>query len=185
MVDNFNLRFSENAQSVRAARHRLCGKNIVTFDNLVPFVVETVLRSDTEHIVGCVAWLTHADILNALAKKKTCKIVVTNDTFSKRTLTLYKKCKGFKCLGRKKGRRRPYMHHKFLIGLDAKRRPLWMLNGSFNFSYHATQCLENVTLTDSKDAKVVKLFHREFTRIYKLARAVSFRKLKKKKRLTK
>ena len=166
---NFNVRFADKEQTQRA-KSQTVGKISVRFDNIIPFIVSTIQRTDTAHIRGCVAWFSHAHILNALAKKESCQMVVTNDTFSKKTLTLYKKCKGFKTIGRKKGRRRPYMHHKFIIGLDSKKRPLWMLNGSFNYSYHATNCIENVFCTEEK--KLIQMYLKEFTRVYKLARPI-------------
>ena len=84
---NFNVRFSTKEQKQRTKIQTIGKSMTVCFDNIIPFIVSTIQRTDTAHIRGCVAWFTHAHVLNALALKESCHMVVTNDTFSKKTLT--------------------------------------------------------------------------------------------------
>ncbi len=66
------------------------------------------------------------------------------------------------------------MHHKFLILLDKKKRQ-WVLNGSFNYSHHSSQNIENIMALSNKS--VVEAFQQEFDSVWNASRAVRLRKV--------
>lgn len=54
-------------------------KTTVYFDNLAEHLIEHIHYADA--VLGCVAWLTHFDILDALAEKQLVSIVVQKEDF--------------------------------------------------------------------------------------------------------
>jgi hypothetical protein len=163
---NLNTLFSKKEQTERGQTQGNVWN--IRFDGILPFIIETLQRPETATVVGCLAWLTHPELLKHLADKP-CKLVVTASTLSKRTKTAYKRCGIVKRLGRR-GKRTPFMHHKFLIGVDDDGNGVWLLNGSFNYSTNATHSLENIICTT--DITTIQAFTKEFERIYKIARRI-------------
>ncbi|HIA02230.1 MAG TPA: hypothetical protein EYN66_10020 [Myxococcales bacterium] len=144
-----------------------CSK-LVCFESIEKFVV-TQLK-DAISIKGCLAWLSNPAILTALGQLKGgVKIVVTNDKFSKRVKKSYKDLKHVKMLGKKRGRWRAFMHHKFLI-LYGKNGKKWILNGSFNYSCHSQQNVENVVCLTNKN--IIKAFESEFESVWAASKRI-------------
>ena len=84
-VDNLNRLFIEDADygwSVAQTNHSVSSDDDlvqVVFKNLEHVLIELI--SQHEAAVGCVAWLTHLDILDALARLKSVSIVVQKEDF--------------------------------------------------------------------------------------------------------
>ncbi len=105
-------------------------------------------------VVGAMAWLSDRELLAALAScAGGVDLVVTNDKSNNRLAALYRELPArpgvawpVRRLGPGSGRYRPFMHHKFLVGLDAAGRPLWCSTGSYNGTTHSRRSLENIVV---------------------------------------
>lgn len=139
---------------------------------IVSTILGAIKHESTDTIVGCVAWLSHPRILEALAKKP-CAIVVTRDksNLKKNVRNMYKKLRpcvvgdkvAVRFLGQSRGPYRTRMHHKFMVGLK-NGEPRWVITGSFNFSSHACKNLENTMLI--QDPEIAAAFKYEWERIW-------------------
>jgi phosphatidylserine/phosphatidylglycerophosphate/cardiolipin synthase-like enzyme len=108
-------------------------------------------------VVGCMAWLTHPQILNAL-EKVDATIVMTKHKSNR-----WKRHIKVKFIGRG----RQLMHHKFLVGCDDV-GPAWVSFGSFNATKSAMTNLENMVLV--KDRTLATTFFKEFTQVLTMAK---------------
>lgn len=140
-------------------------------------IISTILHAlrfnKTSSVVGCVAWLSHPRILQQLSQKP-CSIVVTRDKSNakKHVREMYRKLKpadtghrrAIKVLGARAGRVKTRMHHKFLVGLDSKGTPIWVLTGSFNMSSNAMKNLENIMYV--RDEEFAHVFFEEWQKIW-------------------
>ena len=151
----------------------------VCWCDFVPFIQAFLARCHT--VVGAIAWLTHADLLGALGAVPNARVVVTNDRFSQRSLAAYQALT-VRTLGKKRGRRRPLMHHKFLVGYDQAGQPVGTLLGSFNWSNHALVNLEHLVCLESPD--LAAAFRAEFDRIWIHAKAIRIPRKKNPKKIT-
>ena len=117
-------------------------------------MVTTLVRliSESECVVGCVAWLTHPQVLSALEK------VDSTIVMTKHRANYWKRHIKVKFIG--KGRL--LMHHKFLVGFDAS-GPAWVSLGSFNVTKSAVTNLENMLVC--RDRRLAKVFSKEFDRL--------------------
>ena len=77
-----------------------------------------------------------------------------------------------------RGRFKSLLHHKFLVGLDENREPIWVSNGSFNLTENAVTNIENVMIFD--DPEIATDFFDEFKRIYAISSPLKIRKTTKK-----
>ena len=141
-------------------------KTSVAFHEHVSFVQTFI--DDSHTVVGAIAWLTHSDILQWLADCDA-RIVVTNDRFSTKCLLAYQKLH-VRTIGKKRGRRRGLMHHKFLVGCEEGGKPVRLLLGSFNFTNHALVNLEN--LVRLEHPPLAEAFRKEFTRLWDISKAI-------------
>tara|TARA_B110000858_G_C17768351_1_gene458217 strand:+ start:462 stop:1031 length:570 start_codon:yes stop_codon:yes gene_type:complete len=138
-------------------------------------VVRRIEEEDTHFVVGCVAWLSNKRILKAMAKKKGICIICTKDRLTKRrknqnAYSSLKPCfQGgvIRVVGEGRGRYKSLMHHKFLVGLDAERQPLWVVNGSFNMTENALNNIENCM--ELQDPDIAESFFQEFKRIHRVS----------------
>ena len=137
----------------------------VRFGSLRPWLVDTI--GTAARVEGCVAWLTDPVILRAL-RKVHADLVVTSDKMH--TKKRFQGLASVRRVGRQRGRLRPLLHHKFLIGLSKSAAPLWVLTGSMNFSTHSAHNLENAVLI--RDPAVVETFRAEFRRVRKISRSI-------------
>ena len=71
-------------------------------------------------------------------------------------------------IGAGSGYNKSLMHHKFIIGLNEQKQPIWVSNGSFNFTKSAVNHIENIMMID--DEKVATLFKDEFMRLFPISR---------------
>lgn len=111
--------------------------------------------SQVDTVVGCVAWLTHAKILDALES------VDTTVVMTKHSSNRWKRHIRVKFVGSA----RLLMHHKFLVGCDSD-GPKWVSFGSFNITQSAMTNLENMVMV--MDRKLARVFHEEFKQILDL-----------------
>ena len=155
-------------QKERKKLHRTQTSVEVRFDKISPWIVKHIREAHS--IVGCIAWLSDPDILKALVKVKRVDIIVTSDRFSKRNKSLYQKLQSVRVLGRKTGRLRPLMHHKFLVGFSKTGESLWCFNGSYNFSNHSKHNLENCMRFTNR--KTIHAFIEEFKRLKTRSRGI-------------
>ena len=117
-------------------------------------MVNTLVRLVTasKRVVGCVAWLTHPEVLSALER------VDSTIVMTKHRSNRWKRHIKVKFIGK----RRLLMHHKFLVGFDES-GPAWVSLGSFNITKSAVSNLENMLVF--KDRRMANIFVREFDRL--------------------
>ena len=146
---------------------------IVLFDGtaIVDNVVSHICDPRTIYVVGCSAWFTNRRIITALQSKKGVAILCSSELKVREHGYLDKLFKSLStCYGQQPIRAvcstngTHIMHHKFLIGLDLDRLPIWLVNGSFNFTDHAVCNRENAMFL--YDAHIMTLFYREFEFLY-------------------
>lgn len=146
--------------------------------SIVNAICRQVKKESTKYIIGCAAWLTNTKILDTLASyvDGVC-IICTKDkiTRAKTNQMKYKKLKklptaksSIQVIGCGSGYNKSLLHHKFLVGLDESKKPLWVANGSFNFTKSAVNHLENCMIIENED--VAKLFKAEFMRLFPISR---------------
>ncbi len=145
-------------------------------------IVRNIKREDTAYIVGCVAWLSNKRILKAMAEHlKGVTIITTTDKLTKRRKNqqAYAKLRGcfaggvIRTVGEGKGRWKSLMHHKFLLGLNEAREPIWIMNGSFNVTESAVTNIENLMVFD--DPEIAQTFFEEFKRVHKISKPLKIR----------
>lgn len=133
-------------------------------------IIRMINKKETAYVVGCVAWLSNKDILKALSKKLGCSIVCTKDKLNRRRLGLKPAYVGgaIRFVGQGRGWHKSLMHHKFLVGLNGEKSPIWVLNGSFNMTESAMTNLENLTIMEDKD--IAECYFDEFRRVHALSK---------------
>ena len=137
------------------------------------------LFGDVPYVVGAMAWFHDRAVLKAMTRCAGVSFVVT----SERGMARYHGARfgnlprfhsndksAVRVVGKATGRRRALMHHKFAVGLDAEKRPQWVLTGSYNPTQHSRGSLENVLLV--RDPELATTYYREYERLYRGSRAV-------------
>jgi len=146
-------------------------------------IVRHVRRDDTSFIVGCVAWLSNKRILKAMSEQlRGVSIICTKDKLTTRRKNQQAYAKLSACfqggvirtMGEGRGRFKSLMHHKFLIGLNADRTPIWVMNGSFNVTESAVTNLENIMIFD--DPEIAQTFFEEFKRLHRISKTLTIKK---------
>ena len=146
--------------------------------SIVNAICRQIKKESTHYIIGCAAWLTNTKILDTMAANAegVC-LIVTRDkiTRAKTNQMKYKKLKKLndakspiQVIGVGSGYNKSLLHHKFLVGLDESKKPLWVANGSFNFTKSAVNHLENCMIIENEE--VAKLFKAEFMRLFPISR---------------
>jgi phosphatidylserine/phosphatidylglycerophosphate/cardiolipin synthase-like enzyme len=140
-------------------------------NTIVKLLATKIINS--HYVVGCIAWLTNKKILTALSTIRGVHIIVTRDLKTLRaakskymTLPKYNGT-SISVMGAGKGYKKSLMHHKFMVGLDARHEPLWVCTGSFNATESAKTNIENMILLANKD--IAHEYLKEFHRIKDLA----------------
>jgi hypothetical protein len=176
---NLNKRMEDETRKQQNVFTRGRKKIHILFDGagIKRGVIRMINKKETEYVVGCIAWLSNKDILKALANKKGCCIVCTKDRLTRgmRNQRAYAAIKPaypggtIRIVGEKKGKwHSSLMHHKFLIGLDASGKPLWVTNGSFNMTESAvSKNLENLMIMEDPD--VAECYFKEFKRVHQIS----------------
>jgi len=138
---------------LRRPTSKLSGVDVsVFFDPLQMVATLCKLVSESRKVVGCVAWLTHPEVLSALER------VDSTIVMTKHRSNRWKRHIKVKFLG--KGRL--LMHHKFLVGFD-EGGPAWVSLGSFNVTKSAVSNLENMLVF--RDRRLAGVFSKEFDRL--------------------
>ena len=175
-----------NAERKRQCVHQRGKRKIsVVFDGrgIQNAIVRNIKREDTFYVVGCIAWLSNKRILKTMAEKtKGVSIICTKDrlTTRKKNQAAYAKLSGcfqggvIRTMGEGRGRYKSLMHHKFLIGLDEAREPVWVINGSFNVTESAVTNVENIVIFD--DPEIARTFFDEFKRLHRMSKQLRIRK---------
>lgn len=145
-------------------------------------IVRNIRRDDTAYMVGCVAWLSNKRVLKCMAEHlKGVSIICTKDRLTTRrnNQVAYSKLSGcfqggvIRTMGEGRGRFKSLMHHKFLIGLNSKRIPIWIMNGSFNVTESAVTNIENVMIFD--DPEIAATFFEEFKRLHRISKPLKIK----------
>lgn len=181
---------ADNGERKRAKTHIRGKKKIsVIFDAraIQNAIVRNIKRKDTEYIVGCAAWLSNKRILKTMAENvKGVTLIVTRDKLCNRKTNqaAYAKLSGCYAGGVIRtvgsgGRFKSLLHHKFLVGLNENREPIWVSNGSFNLTENAVTNIENVMIFD--DPEIANDFFEEFKRIFAISMPLKIKNKKKKK----
>ena len=146
-------------------------------------LLRKIKHHDTVYIMGCCAWLTNKRIIQAMGSNlKGVSIICTKDkiTMAKSTQAKYRLLKPLQegtspinYIGAGRGFNRSLMHHKFLVGLDAAKQPLWCSTGSFNLTTSAVNHLENCMVIEN--VAVAAAFKEEFIRLYPLSRPLKIK----------
>jgi hypothetical protein len=143
----------------------------VYFNNICERLIEHI--EESEVVLGCVAWLTRSDVLDALSKRPCCIIVQEEDWNVGYRKPWYDRYQSLEAVGIEDLRKicpqlrnlknytnkairsvnlptvhnqQPRMHHKFLIMFKKTGVGVW--TGSFNITNNACQSLENATYID-------------------------------------
>ena len=151
--------------------------------SIVNAICRQIKKESTHYIIGCAAWLSNVRKLDTLAcnAEGVC-IIVTRDklTRSKTKQMKYKKLKmlpgatsPIQTIGCGSGFNKSLLHHKFLVGLDESKKPLWVANGSFNFTKSAVNHLENCMIIENED--VANLYRAEFMRLFPISRPLKLK----------
>ena len=171
---NLNDKMKDDSRKQQNVFVRGSKKIHILFDGarIKSCIIRMIRKKETAFVVGCIAWLSNKDILKAMASKKGCCIVCTKDRMTKgiRNQRAYSEIKPaypggvIRVVGEGRGWHKSLMHHKFLCGLDNDGTPLWVTNGSFNMTEHATTNLENLMVME--DPEVAKCYFEEFKRVH-------------------
>ena len=174
---NLNQRMSDETRKTQNVFTRGRKKIHILFDGvgIQRAIIRMINKQETAFVVGCIAWLSNKQILRAMAKKKGGCIICTKDKLTKgvRNQNAYKAIKPaypggvIRVVGEGRGWHKSLMHHKFLVGLNAEGKPIWVTNGSFNFTTSATSNLENLMVMEDED--VAECYFQEFKRVHALS----------------
>lgn len=133
------------------------------------------------YVVGCVAWCSNPDLLDAMRRCKGVSLVINYDRALIRkhrqqymSLTPMQGSKA--AVHYVRGGGRALMHHKFMVYLDEERRPISVTTGSWNWTNQSMKNLEHVVSID--DAEMAARFMQEHLDVLSVAK--SLRRLVKK-----
>lgn len=148
-------------------QHELHSVRRVTtiFDGCEQAIVDAVDSADS--VVACVAWLTNEKLVRAMRRTPS-KVIVTSDAVHRRMADKLRRLQEVRVVGTARGRFRPLMHCKFLVGLDAAHSPQFVIVGSFNFTQHSTRNLEAMVRIDNPGVSLA--FYNEWKRIREISR---------------
>ena len=132
------------------------GTTKIIFNNtrILSTLVSKIRSSDS--IRGCIAWLTHPRLLDALESTDS-ELILTRHKCNR-----WKRNIKVKFLGSGRGKKSIIMHNKFIIGFK-NGSPKWCATGSYNYSKSACRHFENVVVFDDPD--IATAFYGEFQRL--------------------
>ena len=158
----------------------ICGDIKLLFDtnNILTSLVRRINKDDTHFVMGCAAWFTNDRIITALSKLKGVSVICTRDKVARskyskikyRRLPKHDGIPTILTLGCGRGRNASLMHHKFLVGMDARQNPIWVSTGSFNLTKSATSNIENMMIIENPE--LATSFLKEFQRLFQIAKAL-------------
>lgn len=181
---DLNRQIDDNDRKRQCVHQRGKRKVSILFDGrgIQNAIVRNIRREDTAYMVGCVAWLSNKRVLKAMSEHlRGVSIICTKDrlTTRRKNQIAYSKLSGcfqggvIRTMGEGRGRFKSLMHHKFLIGLDKDRTPIWVMNGSFNVTESAITNLENIMIFD--DPEIANTFFEEFKRLHRISKTLKIR----------
>ena len=138
-----------------------------------------LLLGSTPYVVGAMAWFHDRTILKALRQCQGVSFLITSERGAARyhqarfgALPCFhpNEKSAVRIVGRATGRRRALMHHKFAVGLDEHKKPIWALTGSYNPTQHSKLSLENVVVL--RDPAIASVYFREYERLHGISRPV-------------
>jgi len=152
---------------VKCSTHACNGKITTHFEDCENAVLQAI--QDASSVVACVAWITNEKLLRAMYKTPS-KVIVTSDPVHRRNAAKLRKLREARIVGTARGRFRPLMHCKFIVGLDTENQPQFVLIGSFNYTVHSTRNLEAMVRID--DSTIARSFYIEWQRIRQISRPI-------------
>lgn len=184
--------YSDNLNDIRKDGDHDSSLN-VHFDLLEEKLVQHISRS--KYVIGCVAWLTNSNIIDALKKISGVKIIINKEEYlsskmDKSKMPFYKELRkkydsipvlpsGAKLCGEYflpfflEGAILtfgivnvcPKMHHKFLVFFDENYNATGVWSGSYNLSENSNNSIENALYIT--DSHIITEYIKEFICIYK------------------
>lgn len=125
----------------------------VVFDKIYDVVTAAIDDPAVHYVIGCMAWFSNKRVIKSLSRKEGCCIITMLDGVCKNPAytALYSKLPVISPYGSlrvvsSQVANGYLMHHKFIIGLDAQKRPRWVINGSCNFSETSAKNRENIVV---------------------------------------
>lgn len=180
---NLNERMNDASRKQQKVFTRGRKKIHILFDGkgIQSAIIRMINKQETAFVVGCIAWLSNKSILKAMAKKRGGCIICTKDRMTKglRNQKAYAAIKPaypggvIRVVGEGRGWHKSLMHHKFLVGLNGEGKPIWVTNGSFNFTQNATTNLENLMVMEDED--VAECYFEEFKRVHALSKPLKLK----------
>ena len=134
------------------------------FENLNMKVSQLI--KEVPYLQVCVCWLTDNVLLKALKERTGVSIIISRSKTAQRKKKIYKvlpamnKQKGAVRVIGAEGKHNSLCHHKFAIGLDKNKVPVFLATGSFNWSVQGGKNLENLIIF--RDVKFIKAWQKEF-----------------------
>lgn len=149
-------------------------RNTVVFTNIYDTVTNLIDGVDVAYVIGCMAWFSNKRVLKSMSQKKGCCIITMPDGICKLKtyIPLYKTVNSIPPYGTiriiSNDVSNGYlMHHKFIIALDANMQPIWVINGSCNFSQNSEKNRENIVV--HYEAHILNAFLDEFNYLLPLS----------------
>lgn len=121
-------------------------------------ILRAIIRNirSSERVYGCIAWVTHPQILSEMEK------IPTELIMTKHKANRWKRHIKVKFMGSGRGRKKILMHHKFCVGYRSG-KPAWVATGSFNFTKSACRHYENIMIIEDSDT--AEAFYEEFKKL--------------------
>jgi phosphatidylserine/phosphatidylglycerophosphate/cardiolipin synthase-like enzyme len=126
-------------------------------DSILRAICRNIRSADA--IRACIAWVTHPKILDAMEETDT-ELIMT-----KAKCNRFKRHIKVKFLGKGRGKSKVLMHNKFLIGFK-KGKPVFVLNGSANYTKSSARHMENLMVI--RDSDIAEAFYEQFLQLKKL-----------------
>tara|TARA_B110000914_G_C15057342_1_gene262434 strand:- start:13 stop:366 length:354 start_codon:yes stop_codon:yes gene_type:complete len=110
-------------------------------------------------------------LLNALKRRDGVSLIISRGAMAIKRKAFYKtlrpitKEKGAVRVIGSEGKNNSLCHHKFAIGLDRDKKPVFLITGSFNWSVQGQKNLENLIIF--RDLNFIKAWQSEFDLLWR------------------
>jgi phosphatidylserine/phosphatidylglycerophosphate/cardiolipin synthase-like enzyme len=125
-------------------------------------------------VQACVCWITSPVLLKALKTRRGVSLIISRGKMATRRKPFYRTLKAIdsakgavRAIG-SEGKNHSLCHHKFAIGLDARKKPVFLITGSFNWSAQGEKNIENVMVF--RDPAFIKAWQAEFNLLWTKSR---------------
>jgi phosphatidylserine/phosphatidylglycerophosphate/cardiolipin synthase-like enzyme len=146
----------------------------VVFDNIYDVVIPLIKSPDVVYVVGCMAWFSHKEVIRTLSKKAGVCVITMPDgvSHSNTYRSIYRSLPNISQYGSiriidAKVSHGHLMHHKFMIALGPTFHPIWVINGSCNFTQQSEKNRENIVV--HYEARILYEFIKEFNHLVSLS----------------